>query len=304
MYLIKTIALIYFLATSVSALAAASGSSPKGKPFVEINDQLVAVQGDVDSIKDQIESLTSRLETIEEAAAAVSEKLDQTIAVQAALSDLVEQIEAGTTTLTTAISDLELESDSLATQIAALGGSDEDLQAQIDSNQALTLSLQLALANGLESIDDELEQLDELAFYLAQEQSKIQAALDLKQNVLEGSCDEGLALTAITEDGIQCEAIKSQLGLEIVEIRKTELVQGWTSVPFAGFKQYQSINIYCPIDSISIGARVLSNPAGLEVKEIFLESIKRYRAAVLIYKAYRKSHYVEVAGQCLKTSNN
>jgi hypothetical protein len=54
------------LVASTGTAFAASGGSPNGKPFVEINDQLVAVQGDVDSIKNQIESLTSRVESIEE----------------------------------------------------------------------------------------------------------------------------------------------------------------------------------------------------------------------------------------------
>jgi uncharacterized coiled-coil protein SlyX len=73
------------LVASTGAAFAASDGSPNGKPFVEINDQLVAVQGGIDSIKDQIESLTSRVESIEEGSAALSAKLDQTRAIQTAL---------------------------------------------------------------------------------------------------------------------------------------------------------------------------------------------------------------------------
>ena len=297
---LQTLFVMILVSLAGSPAFAASGGSPNGKPFVEINDQLVAVQGDIDSIKDQIESLTSRVETIEEAAAAVSEKLDQTIAVQAALSDLVVQIEAGTTTLATAVSDLQLERDSLATQLAALGGSDEELRAQIDTNQTLILSLQVALTNGLDSVDNEIEQLNELAFYLGQEQSKIQAELDLKQSILDGACEEGEVVTAVSQEGIQCQLVKSQTGITVFQITATSVVP-YSITNRPGVISVYEVRLGCPENSIAIGAQVSNNPSDLEVYGMSLSS--RW-AKIEFHRKYYETAYVEVTAQCLKASSN
>lgn len=297
---LQTLFVMILVSLAGSPAFAASGGSPNGKPFVEINDQLVAVQGDIDSIKDQIESLTRRVTSIEEESAVISEKLNQTIVVQTALSELVAQIEAGTTTLATAISDLQVESDSLAAQLAALGGSDEELQAQIDTNQTLILSLQVALTNGLDSVDNEIEQLNELAFYLGQEQSKIQAELDLKQSILDGSCEEGEVVTAVSQEGIQCQLVKSQTGITVFQVTKIDTVLGRNS--------YQSytwqVNVECPINSIVIGVQVIANPSGLEVGQTRLSDSYNRFASIDFYRDYGKSHYVEVAAQCLKAESD
>ena len=285
------------LVASTGTAFAASGGSPNGKPFVEINDQLVAVQGDVDSIKDQIESLTSRVESIEEESAAVSAKLDQTIATQTALSDLVAQIEIGTTTLASSVSHLESESASLASQIEALGGTDTELQAQIDTNQALLISLQLALSEGLDSVVNELDQLDEMAFYLEIEQTKIQEELRLKQNLIEGTCANDEFLAAVSSDGsVVCRSPETNSPVEVITVHKTFPVSSCSPAPNYCFEK-----VPCPNYAIPIGGYVVSVPMGdvelIRTEPSFQYGYVGYR---FVNTAYRRLRYIEVAAQCMK----
>lgn len=194
------------LMVSANAHAAGTGGTPKGKPFVEIQGQIVEIEGEISTIQDQIDSLVARVDTIEERVGADEEAI---ASLQVQNANLQAQIDANATDIASMMDQivlLEDENSDLQAEIDALGDADGALQAQIDTNNGLIASLQQALSDLSTSLQDQIDNNSTLIAALESEILEINALLLLKQDILDGNCPAGSSLRQIDPDGgIFCE---------------------------------------------------------------------------------------------------
>jgi uncharacterized coiled-coil protein SlyX len=149
MYLIKTIALMFFLATSVSALAAASGSSPKGKPFVEINGQIAEVKGQIATLEQRMDNLLSRVSLNESRIDGVGAAIVLLQEESTELEQQMRDLEAGLTSAEDLIAQLEAANDSLQAELDEYGDLSGELALKIEANALKADTLTAHIDNGL-----------------------------------------------------------------------------------------------------------------------------------------------------------
>jgi TolA-binding protein len=206
------------VATAIVALVATpafSGSNPKGKPFITINDQIVEVEGAVSTLQDQIDLLVDRVDTVEGRVTANEDAILALEAQNVALEALVLQNVSDITTVEAIIVALQLANTDLQASISANSGDIVILQAEVDANAALITTLQsalLMLQDNIITLDTSLQgQIDNnqaLIDYLTSEVVYIKDALDLKQDLVDGVCPDGAAIQQITPEGtVVCEDV-------------------------------------------------------------------------------------------------
>ncbi|MDC1329318.1 hypothetical protein N8291_08375 [Pseudomonadales bacterium] len=149
MYLIKTIALMFFLATSVSALAAASGSSPKGKPLVEINGQIAEVKGQIATLEQRMDNLLSRVSLNESRIDGVGAAIVLLQEESTELEQQMRDLEAGLTSAEDLIAQLEAANDSLQAELDEYGDLSGELALKIEANALKADTLTAHIDNGL-----------------------------------------------------------------------------------------------------------------------------------------------------------
>ena len=70
MKLIKLAGVAAVIGAASVAQAAGNGSTPNGKPFIAINDQIIEVKGAISSIEDQLAELVAQASSLEDRVAA------------------------------------------------------------------------------------------------------------------------------------------------------------------------------------------------------------------------------------------
>ncbi|WP_019615456.1 hypothetical protein [Psychromonas ossibalaenae] len=230
LFIKSLLAILLLTASSSSALA---GGKPKGKPFVAIQDQIVVVEGAISSLEEQVELLVAEVDTIEERVGA-NEMAVVTLQNQnMALGLLVEQNISDITEILSRIEMLEFENVTLKDDILANAGNLDLLEAQVSANEAEILSLQSAVMlvnSDMISLEQGLQgQIDnnsDLIALLEAETASINTLLLLKQNIINGSCPDGFAVSEIQEDGsLVCSNIGAGSGyyLHTVTVLKNSM---------------------------------------------------------------------------------
>ena len=92
--LIACIVAIAFLSTAAYAKGEGKGKTPRGKPFIELQGQILEIEGEISTLKDQVDSITVKVETIEEKVAANTAAI---IALEAENAALQARVDANAT---------------------------------------------------------------------------------------------------------------------------------------------------------------------------------------------------------------
>jgi uncharacterized coiled-coil protein SlyX len=194
---------------AVSASAGSTtnkGSNPNGKPFVEIQGQIVEVEGEVATLQDQVDSLVGRVETVEDRSIA---NADAIATLEATSANLQAQIDANAddiVILGDQVSDLEADNADLQAQIDDLGDADGVLQDQINANAGMITTLNQSITDLGISLQDQIDNNADLIDTLQGEIDGIDAALAMKQMIISGSCPPGESIREVNANGsVVCE---------------------------------------------------------------------------------------------------
>lgn len=224
------------LSVSLLTLLAASSAyagAPKGKPFVQLENQIVEVQGQLEqTIEQQVEQLTTTVMTadtaLEERVTSLEGRtlsLEDRVATavtnlsllntkatnqQNQISDLINTAAAHgvnisalqdeLATVNQQIVTLETQTGDHASEIAALQAQAASLTNQIEANAA-----------GLTVLEAELADTNTLIVALQAQLSHLQIALETKQDIINRRCPDGQALVGVQGDGsIVCAPIGAQ----------------------------------------------------------------------------------------------
>jgi len=63
-YILTIAVSLALISTTFAASTTNKGSTPKGKPFVEIQGAIIEVEGEIATLQDQVDSLVGRVDTI------------------------------------------------------------------------------------------------------------------------------------------------------------------------------------------------------------------------------------------------
>lgn len=154
------------------------GTTPQGKPFVYVGDQIEVIEAVQLSLQEQIDDLVGKVSSIEEHVEATKDAIALLKARDTALQALIDSNEGNITDLQGEITRLEGELTQLRTDMASgddtllakineyvaiigvlqLAVSEEgDLQIQIDALKAENISLRLAMEDGDSSLQDQID---------------------------------------------------------------------------------------------------------------------------------------------------
>lgn len=196
--------------------AQGSGATPKGKPFIEIQGQFVEVNQGIDDLQGDLDLLVGRVDGLE----------DRVAANETAISGL----EAQNVILGQQITDLFDTTATNSADIAAAMGLIADLEADLVLLRAdVVLNAEAIALNeaeiliqkdfvtqntqGLQSLLQQVENNILIIAALQDEMAIVQNELATKQDILNGSCAPGTALTAIDPSGaITCQTSGGALG--------------------------------------------------------------------------------------------
>lgn len=194
--------LSFLILLPLTGFAASKGSNPNGKPFIELEGQIIEVEGEIASLQDQIDTLVARVDSVEQRLLA-----DQ---------DAIAELQARN-------SDLELLLSSYGSDISAIEGEvirlqgenvllqqyvdqgDLTLLSQIEANESMITTLNQSLAD-MGNLEAQIQNNLDLITALQNEIESIHALLDMKQNIVNGSCPAGYSIYEIRPDGsVGCE---------------------------------------------------------------------------------------------------
>ncbi|MDC3344136.1 hypothetical protein OAW22_07920 [Pseudomonadales bacterium] len=260
MYLIKTIALIYLLATSVSALAAASGSSPKGKPFVELQGQLVEVKEALNTFDQILEVVLGRVDSLEESVGALDAEVAFLESQNLVLEDLISLGDQRATSLEVRLLGLQQDKEQLNDQVELLGAADDYLAAEIELIEKTIEAIQHELS-GFISLEERVAYNELLLVELVDELETFASQISLKQNVINQTCPENYFVTSIEDGVLQCSSVPEEQGP--IELFEVEAVQGFY-LNNRGGAAGTRVLVGCPAGSSLVGGYVKFDvPSGL-----------------------------------------
>lgn len=180
---------------------------PKGRPFIELNDQIVEVRGILRTMEERFTGLLGRIEVIEHSvdrnsAAILALETESTI-----LREVVENLTFGLETISDAQNTISLRIDALEAEIELNGDVLGILEQEIVSlNEVITL-LDSDLEESTGLLSERISENELLIGILSQRQDELSEQLALKQNLTEGRCPDTEALVGLEEDGsLLCES--------------------------------------------------------------------------------------------------
>ena len=254
--------------------SAYAGGTPKGKPFVQLGNQIIELQGQLEqTIQEQAEQLTTVAATAEKVNT-LEGTVDSLEGRVLSLEDRVETAEANLSLLNTKATNQEdqiaqLISDALAhgvdilalqnslvtinQQIATLETQAGDHATEIDALQAQATSLTNQIeanAAGLTALQAGLAETNELIDALKAQLEELQLVLEMKQNIVNGTCSTGQALVQVYVDGsVGCTSLGVSGALTVQTVSKVH-----------SFTAASTIHFYvCPAGTVVAGGSFIKD---------------------------------------------
>lgn len=191
---------VIFFSTDVIA-----GSSPKGKPFVEIQGQIVEVSGAVFDLETALEELTVQVDSNTARVTGNEDAIQNLLAENAQIE---EQIGALMQTAAANSADIQANLDLIENLSAELTILEQDVvsnESQIASHQAQIDNAMAFIATnvaGINSLHEDIDNNYDLIGKLQEQIDEANAAIARKADFMSASCPSGQALLSVdTETG-------------------------------------------------------------------------------------------------------
>lgn len=199
-----TCLLVGFSLYGTHALAG-NAPSPNGKPFIELQGQIIEVQSDIASLERQFETLRDDVTgldldlqgQIDALSAEIGQLQQKDLELQANLEQMVLQLEAQGTAISTLLAELSQVNRDIIYLMNATGDNAQDIAA-LESAKAQILSNLAALDAGLVSAIAQISDNKSLITMIEDEIDELAAA---KQNDITGQCPEGSSVQSVNDDG-------------------------------------------------------------------------------------------------------
>ena len=282
-----------------AALLAASGGTPKGKPFVELQNQIRSLEERVDSLLTRIVANESRLDGIDASIALIEQENTD---LQQQLSDLV----AGLTTVEDTIAQLEAEVAALQSELQTHDDQFGEIESEIARLDELIALFTLAQAEGFSVIEARLAENEEILFELSLMIEDAQNQLALKQNLISGSCAEDEKLVTIEADGsLVCDTMSSGPLEGLTVTKRTKVVEIKPHEFRFGRKRYTHI-----LGCQNVVGGYIEVPSSLIIRELYRPNPKTSFLSHIIYGnimevdiTYEDPAYVDSATSGRSTSS-
>ncbi len=221
------IGLIAFVALSIAAPAFSGGpgNSPSGRPFVQIQGEIVQLQGKVSSLQEQIDAIVGTVNSMEERVGADRNAI---ASLQAQSATLQAQIDGNATdlvSLNALIASLQSQTAALQAQIAANSGDIAAAETQIAVNNGLIASLQQTVA-GLTTLESQVARNSDMIALLQTEIAHIENAIAQKQDIMNGVCPEGAFVQSVSNGTLVCE-YPPAAGSTISRVKVSQIGSPW-----------------------------------------------------------------------------
>jgi hypothetical protein len=237
---------VVLFATNV--MAGGNGSSPNGKPFIEIAGQFVEVQNNVFDLEQAVADLTGRVESNEERIdvneAAIANLNAENDLIGQQMGDLVQQAAVNSAEVNNVLIRIE----TISTELGYLRASVSTNAGQISNLETELGELSNYLATnvaGLLTLKSQVEDNMDVIFALQEQIDEVNEEIENNRIFLDASCDDGAVLSAVDSDGsFSCTTVASstpQFGL------RSTTVNGSVSVPPAVDEIVHSQNCYINI---------------------------------------------------------
>jgi cell division protein FtsB len=249
----KSIVAVVLAAMLLFCAQAFAGGTPRGKPFIELQGQIVEVEGEISTLQDQVDSIVAKVDTIEGKVAANNDAIasleDQNAVLQGQLNASVAELQAEIASLEAANADLQAQIDDGAGDIAAA-------QADIAFNDGLISALTQKISELNVDLQDQIDNNMAMIGALETEIGVINEILDEKLRVVSGSCPEGEAVIEITADGsVVCGVVVGggDAAIEMVRVSRFD---------YQAPSSYLEVEAICPAGYSITGGGFLAYPHG------------------------------------------
>ena len=185
--------------------------TPKGKPFIEIQGQIIEVQNDITSIEADLDAAVERIETNEGKIAYMENQITELQAKDLALGVQIDAVMAQAYENNLDIQALFSDLDAIDIQIAALRADvdvngilsqyNADEIVRLEALQAANKDLIAANIDGLSSLVAEVDDIHEFMASVEEDILSLQTDLADKQDMIDGSCHGLSAIQSIEADG-------------------------------------------------------------------------------------------------------
>ncbi|SFM22734.1 hypothetical protein [Marinobacter zhejiangensis] len=189
---------------SANALAG-NNPSPMGKPFIELQGQIIEVQSDIASLERQFETLRDDVTglnldlqgQIDALNAEIGQLQQKDLELQSNLERMVLELEAQGTAIGTLLAQLSQVNQDIVYLMNATGDNAQDI-ATLESEKTQILGDIAALDAGLVSAISEISDNKSLITMIENEIDELDAT---KQNDITGQCPEGTSVQSVNNDG-------------------------------------------------------------------------------------------------------
>jgi hypothetical protein len=198
---ITTRTAVFGLSLFISVGAYAAGSSPKGKPFIAIGDQIVVVEGAISSMQDQIDTLVGRVDSVEARVTANEGAITTLEDQNTALLALVNTNAADITSIEGQIAQLEADNVALSEDVSDNTDAIADNAAMIVTLQSALLMVQGGMVDLEDNLQEQIDHNNDLIVAIQDEVDTLNAQMALKQNLVNGTCPSGQPILEILDNG-------------------------------------------------------------------------------------------------------